>query len=277
MLYHVQMHKKVISRNSCTAADTTIHYLERDGDPSSNPLLLLHSFASGSFLWCELMKSTEFPGRILGPDLPGNGSSSLPSQEPTIDYHVQFLKQFCEKTTIRNFIGVGVSMGSNILAAFSLKYPEMIQRMILMNPIDDTVSLNPVSKIAAMPKISEIIFKLFPGTLNGLRKRISKNFYDPTRLKQELISAWWNAFETGEVRHWIPKALRARPTTIAWQNIKIPCTVVFGKNDPVVSKEFHSRLRSAFTAAVYIELDQCGHYPHLEFPERIESLILDGS
>jgi 4,5:9,10-diseco-3-hydroxy-5,9,17-trioxoandrosta-1(10),2-diene-4-oate hydrolase len=277
MLYDVEMQSKVIQQNLCTADGTRIHYIERSGEHSANELLLLHSFASGAFLWGNLIESIPFPGRILAPDLPGNGSSSLPPQEPTVEYYVRFLKEFCEATTIRHFIGVGVSMGSNILAAFALKYPEKIQRLILTNPIDDTASLKPLWKIAAQPVIAEMITKLFPGSLNALGKQIAKNFYDPTWLKSDLISEWWDAFQKGEVRRWIPKALRSQPTTIPWQNISVPCIVVFGKNDAVVSEKFRTRLRSTLRSAQYVELDQCGHYPHLEFPERIELLILGGN
>jgi 4,5:9,10-diseco-3-hydroxy-5,9,17-trioxoandrosta-1(10),2-diene-4-oate hydrolase len=263
-----------IKEHFCDAAGARIHYLVRESTEYSNTLVLLHSFASGAFLWQDLITSTKFAGRIVAPDLPGNGRSTLPPETPGLNYYVRFLDEFCNATSIEKFVGFGVSMGSNILAAFTSKYPQKITRMILTNPIDDTAPLNRLWKIIARPGIGELITKIFPSSKTALQKQISKNFFHPERLNSELMSEWWDIFETGVMRRWIPKALRAAQTTIQWQDITVPCTVVFGKNDPVVSTNFREKLRSTMTQAAFIELDQCGHYPHLEYPEKVEELIV---
>jgi 4,5:9,10-diseco-3-hydroxy-5,9,17-trioxoandrosta-1(10),2-diene-4-oate hydrolase len=264
-----------IQETFCEVGGARVHYLLRESVDLSNTLVLLHSFASGAFLWRDLIASTKFPGRIVAPDLPGNGHSSLPAEIPGLDYYVGFLNEFCDVTSIEKFLGFGVSMGSNILVAFASQYPQKVSRMILTNPIDDTVPLNRLWKIIAQPGIGELITKFFPGSKNTLRKQISKNFFHPERLNSDLISHWWNAFENGVIRRWIPKALRAPQITIRWQDVNVPCTVVFGKNDPVVSTKFRKRLQSTMTQAAFIELDQCGHYPHLEYPEKMEELIVE--
>ena len=264
-----------IQERFCDAGGTRIHYLVREG-AESNMLVLLHSFASGAFLFRELISRTRFTGTIIAPDIPGNGSSSLSDEEPVLNYHVRFLNEFCDAIKVHSFIGFGVSMGSNILSAFALKYPQKIRQMILTNPIDDTEPLNRLWKILAKPGIGELFTKFFPSSQRTLQKQISKNFFHPELLKSELMSEWWTSFETGDVRRWMLKALRTPQTTIKWDDIVVPCTIVFGKNDPVINEKFRKRLRSTMRNAIFIELDQCGHYPHLEYPEKMEELILRG-
>ncbi len=263
-----------IKERFCVVGGTRIHYLVRESE-ESNALVLLHSFASGGFLFRDWISRTKFPGTIIAPDIPGNGCSSLPAEKPTLHYHVSILDEFCNAIGIQNFIGYGVSMGSNILSAFALKYPQKIRQIILTNPIDDTEPLNRLWKLLAKPGIGEMITKFFPGSQRALQNQISKNFFHPELLKSDLISEWWTSFETGDVRLWMLKALRTPQTTIEWDDIVVPCTVVFGKNDPVINPKFRARLRSTMKNAIFIELDQCGHYPHLEYPEKMEELVID--
>jgi pimeloyl-ACP methyl ester carboxylesterase len=264
----------VVQDRFCDAAGVRIHYIERQSRDDSNTLVLLHSFASGAFLWRKWVASLKFYGRILAPDLPGNGGSILPLEKPSLGYHVRFLNQFCEEVQIEKFIGLGVSMGSNILAAFSLDSPGKVERLILTSPIDETAPMNSLWKIAAQPGIGELITKVFPLSKSALQKQISKNFFNPELLNSDVISEWWNSFQTGVVRRWIPMALRVPQSPIQWQDISVPSTVVFGKNDPVVTRNFKMRLQSAIPRAAFVELDDCGHYPHIECPEKIEDLLV---
>ena len=220
------------------------------------------------------MSSIKFNGRIVAPDLPGNGSSSLPLEEPQLNYHVRFLKEFLKAISVQQFIGVGCSMGSNILAAFALDSPEKLKHLILTSPVDDTAPMNPFWKIAAQPGLGEMITKIFPASKKALHRQVSKNFFRSELLTSQLISEWWDSFQTGHVRRWIPRALRARKTAIDWQGIHAPSILVFGKNDPVVDRQFRMKLQSSMKTAAYHEFDECGHYPHLEYPEKLEELIL---
>ncbi len=263
-----------IQERFCNVGGLRIHYLERESNNDPNTVVCLHSFSSGAFLWREWMSSIKFNGRIVAPDLPGNGSSSLPLEEPGLNYHVRFLNEFLQAINVQQFIGVGCSMGSNILAAFALDSPEKLKHLILTSPVDDTATLNPFWKIAAQPGIGEMITKIFPVSKKALHRQLSKNFFRSELLTSELISEWWDSFQTGHVRRWIPKALRAPKTVIHWQGIYTPSILVFGKNDPVVSSKFRARLQSSMKMAKYHEFNECGHYPHLEYPEKLEELIL---
>lgn len=53
-----------------------------------------------------------------------------------------------------------------------------------------------------------------------------------------------------------------------------PVTVIFGARDPYIPVRFAAGNKQAFPRAELHTIDEAGHWPHLETPERLEGLLL---
>ncbi|MBF4984254.1 alpha/beta hydrolase, partial [Nonlabens mediterrranea] len=57
-------------------------------------------------------------------------------------------------------------------------------------------------------------------------------------------------------------------------NLDCPKIIVSGSNDPSVNKEYLKKVvKESSHDTSYIELEKCGHYPTLERPEEMSSII----
>jgi pimeloyl-ACP methyl ester carboxylesterase len=247
------------------------HYLEKPGEPSCEPLLLLHGFASGAFVWKDFMRTSPLPNPIFAPDLPGNGSSGQPLEDPTLDYYARFVDGLLGTFGIDKFSAIGHSMGSAILAVYSVQH-QSIRTMILESPADDQGNTPLLWRILSAPVIGNACMAFYPPTRNVLLKRLQRGVFEPGILSDEYFEESWNAFTRGPLRVWIPRALRIKRSVIEWQ--KVPsCAVVYGEQDRVVSERFRMRLKANMTAADFHAFDQCMHIPHLEHPVRFHAIV----
>ncbi len=75
--------------------------------------------------------------RIIVPDLPGFGESKpFEDRSHTLENYVQFLNEFIIALKLQSPpVLLGHSFGSIIASHFAVKYPEVISRLILINPI----------------------------------------------------------------------------------------------------------------------------------------------
>ena len=108
--------------------------LIREGNKSSSPLLVfLHGFTGSSCDWEQIIHSinTELP--VAAIDLVGHGKSDSPED---INFYTteSLIKQICEvinRITKSKVILIGYSMGGRAALSFTLKYPDMVEALVL--------------------------------------------------------------------------------------------------------------------------------------------------
>ena len=102
------------------------------------PLILIHGFCEDSSMWNEFKKAFS-NCKIICPDLPGFGNSSLPHQK-SIHYYAMAVKAILNKEKVKKCIMIGHSMGGYVSLAFAEKYPTQLVGMGLFHshPFADT-------------------------------------------------------------------------------------------------------------------------------------------
>lgn len=107
------------------------------GDPSSQPLVLIHGYGSGAVFFFKLMRELRGRFRIYAIDLYGMGSSTRPTLED-LDYSgvVEFLLEPLElwrkQKNITSFVLAGFSMGGYVAALWlKVKRPPVVCAYLL--------------------------------------------------------------------------------------------------------------------------------------------------
>lgn len=101
------------------------------------PVVLVHGYGvSGSYMVpIALRIAAEFPTYV--PDLPGHGQSDDPEKTLSIPELAETLRMWMDAVGLRKVALLGNSMGCQILAEFAVRYPERVDRLILIGPTAD--------------------------------------------------------------------------------------------------------------------------------------------
>ncbi|KAJ1137478.1 hypothetical protein NDU88_003876 [Pleurodeles waltl] len=102
------------------------------------PLVMLHGFGGGVGLWIQNLDSLSSQRTIHAFDLLGFGRSSRPKfpQDPegAEDEFVSSIEKWREAMGIKSMILLGHSMGGFLATAYTIKYPDRVKHLILVDP-----------------------------------------------------------------------------------------------------------------------------------------------
>jgi len=113
----------------------SIHYLESGRAAAEDPtLLMVHGYCGSGEDFRPLLQALPDSFHSIAVDLPGGGFSGKPDAPYDCDYFVAFLRSFCVRMGLRSFVLVGHSMGGQIAIHYATRWPEAVQRLVLISP-----------------------------------------------------------------------------------------------------------------------------------------------
>ena len=108
-----------------------ISYEYRDG--TGHPLLFFHATGFNKAVWYQVVKDIENPVYLV--DALGHGQSDHPQGDFYWDQTAKFLANFTDTLTLTNIIGVGHSMGGQLMLSIAAQRPDLFEQLILLDPV----------------------------------------------------------------------------------------------------------------------------------------------
>ncbi|MDN4076039.1 alpha/beta fold hydrolase [Fictibacillus terranigra] len=106
-------------------------YYHLESGESDKTIVLLHSLGTDHRIWKYQVEAFSEKGyNVIVPDIRGHGKSSC-HNGVSVDHWVTDLLHLLDHLKIEKSILCGVSMGGVMAIAFTLKYPERVQNLIL--------------------------------------------------------------------------------------------------------------------------------------------------
>ncbi|XP_061597928.1 1-acylglycerol-3-phosphate O-acyltransferase ABHD5-like isoform X2 [Cololabis saira] len=106
--------------------------------PPRTPLVLLHGFGGGVALWAQNLDALSSSGPVYALDLLGFGRSSRPrfctEAERAEEQFVAALEEWREAVGLGEMVLLGHNLGGYLSAAYALKYPDRVKRLLLVEP-----------------------------------------------------------------------------------------------------------------------------------------------
>lgn len=99
---------------------------------SGTPLMLIHGFGEDKTIWDSAPRFLPSYKLIL-PNLPGTGNSTLPSGTPALEKLANALKIMLDEEGHSSVIVIGHSMGGYTMLAFAEFFPDMVSHMVLFH------------------------------------------------------------------------------------------------------------------------------------------------
>ena len=271
-----------------TAGETESCFIEVNGfnihyrmAGSGKPLVvLLH----GSFLslrsWRRVFDDLAESSTVIAFDRPAFGRTSrpLPSKSTAVSYTPEaqsdLVIALMKKLGFSNAVLVGNSTGGTVALLTALRYPESVERLVLVDAMiysgyatsEVPGFIKPVLK-AMSPLFARLMKFMITRFYNRL---ILAMWYNKERLGRDVLAAfrsdlmigdWSRAFwELFSETHHLKLDERLK-------TMSRPSLVITGEHDTMVKKEESIRLADELPYAELVVVPDCGHLPHEEQPE----------
>jgi len=260
-----------------------IRYL--DEGKGEQTIIFVHGLGSYLLAWKKNLSVLKDNYRCIAIDLPGYGKSSKGNYPYTMDFFADVIYQFMQKLNIKNAVIAGHSLGGQIAISTALKYPNIVSKLILVDPAGFE-QFNKGQKQWFRDVMTAAFVKLTP--INQIRKNVYINFYDMPDDAEFMITdriALRGAADFDKYCYAVVKSVDAMVNTPVYNllsNIHQPTLIVFGKNDELIPNRF---LNPGFTEDIALDgaskipnsklvmFDNCGHFSQFEKADKFNNAV----
>lgn len=230
---------------------------------SGIPVLLVHGFAEDGTIWEVVAARLRSGCRLLIPDLPGSGQSSLPEEGLSMESLAETLKELLDREGIDRCVLIGHSMGGYITLAFTEQYPE---RVLAFGFFHSTAYADTEEKKANRQKSMAFIRE--HGSALYIRQSIPNLFAPETKERHpgiiEDMIRRYSGFQPESLIAYLEAMMRRPDRTSVLEQFPGPTLFIIGEKDPVVPLE-QSLRQAAIPRQCHVHiLAMAGHMGMLE-------------
>jgi len=258
-----------------------VHYQEA-GDEHAPAMILIHGFASSTLVWSKVfLKLAEAGYRVIAVDMLGYGYSAKPRNgEYTIAGQAKLLVRLLNRLGIPRAIFVGSSYGGAVAATCALDYPDRVEKLILVGPVNNNRPLEfTLMRLFGSPVFGDVVSPLLIGSRRLLRRRM-KRVYDRHSwvLDERRVDARHLPLRAAGTQRAIIRTVRnwdAERISRDAHLITQPTLLLWGENDLDIPLADGERLHAEIAGSRLIVFLNCGHIPHEEYPEAFTNVVSD--
>lgn len=241
--------------NFIKSSNGYIHF-EHNRIDSSPTVVLVHGFSSPMQTWNKQFSALVDSGfNVIRYDLFGRGYSDRPNAKYDLELFTQQLEELLSSLDIDTPVDlIGLSLGSHIVAEFTLKFKSKVRKVILLNP-----QITPLkNQVMELPLIGEFLmttrvipsFKFYPE-----QKKI-KGF------RRALLSTMRNFSGIDPIEKY-ERVSKSHKVALIWGNKDQNTSIL---NSKIKSKNLEN--------IKLFRLDEAGHAAHFNYPEKVNTFIM---
>jgi len=255
----------------CGRINCRLHYRDEGSGPV---LLLLHGVCASLHTWDAWVEALKPYFRMVRFDIPGFGFSTPPQKG---DYDpengVEMLEEFVKKMGIDHFFLAGNSIGGFISWKYALKYPERVDKLILIDPVGYNQDLPWIVSFASHPVIRPFARHIMPRFFFDMAAK--EVFGDPSKLTDRIKDRYFelstlNANRKAYVDFFtvMRKLCGSKKLPAGMAGIKTPLLVMWGTKDRWVPLKYFHLWKQNFPRATFKTYEGVGHTPMEEIPSQ---------
>ena len=234
-----------------------IHYVEVGSGPS---LILLHGLGGSTQNWALNFGPLSKGFHVIIPDQIGFGTSDKPLINYRIATYVDFLDQFCKQLKIERATLVGGSMGGWVAAAFTLAFPDRVDRLVLVDAAGYAPPVNFDYRT---------LYGLNPSSREGMKQLASRIFFNKAFASDQVIEQFMaqriGAGDGYTINMIIASMIRGEDfLDNRVEDIKAPTLIVWGREDGLIPLSDGQRFKKEIPNSTLAVIEQCGHVPNFE-------------
>jgi len=253
-----------------------IHAVE-EGQPNRQVALLIHGWSSSWYAMSPLLGLVSQRFRAISVDLPGYGKSPPLPERATIPAYADLLADFVEEVTDGPVVLVGHSMGGMTSLTLALRYPVLVERMVLIDPtisgrLSQSINLV-ISPITLLERfgLGSLIVSTAERLMVGITDRLMRpvSFAERTGITEQdymRIRADARRPGQGRTRAECFFAMRENDLRGRLHQVETPSLVLWGAEDNTVPLRDAGVVADEWPEADLRIIPKAGHWPHFEAP-----------
>ena len=248
------------------------------------PLLLIHGYGAGIWVWEKQIEALSQSYRVYALDLIGHGYSDRPNISYTPEVYIRFLKDFMDGVGIEKATLIGNSMGGGMAWAMAIRYPERVDRLVLINCVPPDVLQQVKNEsfrtLVAIKDIPILPYLVIAGrSKNSIRwvllecvsniKLITPEVLNRQYQLSKIKGTTWVLYST--FKH-AEEALKLKDQISL---IRQPTLFIWGDRDLIFPPEVGESLHQVIKGSKFLKVEKSGHIPMWETPDKVNPAILD--
>jgi 2-hydroxy-6-oxonona-2,4-dienedioate hydrolase len=246
-----------------------IHYLDAGSGPV---VVLLHGLGGNTTNWALNVAALAQKFRVVVPDQVGFGRSDKPLINYRVATYVDFLDKFLDELKIPRASLVGNSLGGWIAASYALKYPNRVERLVLV----DAAGFAP-PKDFDMSTLSG----LNPSTRDQMRQILGLIFFNKILFASDAavdlaLTQRLMAGDGYTIQSLVESIYRGEDTLDGKLSaVKQPVLIIWGRDDGLtpLARE-GEKYKHELPSAQFVVFDSCGHIPMVEKAAEFNAAVL---
>jgi pimeloyl-ACP methyl ester carboxylesterase len=250
-------------------------------------VVLIHGITSDSGTWERVMPYLARRFTVVAPDLIGHGSSAKPKGDYSLGAHASGVRDLLLALGHERATFVGHSLGGGIAMQLSYQFPELCERLALVDSggLGRDVSL--LLRAATLPG-SEYVLpllaatrlldagRLAAGLLGRLKLRVATDIEQMARGHATLSDPDARAAFIHTLRAVVePGGQRVDASNRLYLARHIPMLIVWGEDDTIIPAA-HGRATHRRLPDSRLEIfSGSGHFPQMDEPERFLDVLSD--
>lgn len=247
-------------------------------------VLLLHGIGASMEDWLLNVHALAERHRVYAVDIVGFGRSDKPSAPYSFSYMAQFVKDFVKTLGIDRAHLIGHSMGGGIALEFVMRFPERVQKLVLVASARMGRNLYLPFRVCTLPRIGE---RLTRPSRKGTAQLIGDAVYDPALVTDEWVELGYEMSALPGAQEVILSALRTScnlrgmrrdvtaPIVANLSSISAPTLIIWGKQDQLLPVSQAYVAEEGIPNSRLHLLDRCGHIPQRECAEAFNDLVTE--
>ncbi|HET9730171.1 MAG TPA: alpha/beta hydrolase [Acidimicrobiia bacterium] len=259
-------------------------------EAGKDPMLLLHGFPTCSFDWRQVLDAFRRDRRVVALDFLGFGLSAKPDQRYSLRGHADIVEGVAQHLGLQSVALVthdmGDSVGGELLArgldgtlGFGVSQRVLTNGSIYI----DMAQLSAGQQLLLSlddAKLDESLGQLL--NAEGFRGGVGATFSPKTDPDPDELDLQWQFAARQDGHQLLPRTIRyiedrraeERRYTGAIEAHPSPIGVVWGEDDPIAIVAMTEQFVKARPGTPVTVLDNVGHYPMIESPQRFADAVL---
>jgi pimeloyl-ACP methyl ester carboxylesterase len=262
-----------------------IHYLRTGAQ--GDPILLLHGggLDAAGLSFQKTIPALAKRHRVFSPDLPGFGQSDPMPVTWRVEECVEFVGRLLDAFGLKRASLVGVSMGGAFAVGFTLRAPERVDRLVLVDSagLGEEIPGGLLSYFRVqVPLLDELSWTLLAASRTLARRNLGAAFVNQKEgLSEEVLDKYFRlarragagaAFRQLQRSEYQWSGMRTNYLD-RLSEIKVPTLLVHGMQDKIVPVNWAERAHRLIKNSTLELIPECGHLPPVEKPQLFNRII----
>ena len=276
-----------MNHNFISTNGIRLHYVT---EGTGKLMLMLHGFPEFWYSWRHQIREFSSDYQVVAVDLRGYNESDKPEdvQAYKIEEFIKDIQGVIKGLGYENCVLVSHDWGGAIAWCFAYAYPEMVEKLIVMNiphpaKFREGISSNPQQLLRSwyiflfqIPWLPEIILQ--SNNYQAIADAFSKMAIDKTAFSQEDLEAYKQAAaKPGALTAMVNYYRNIFPGFLTnqqeWGKLEIPTLMIWGENDTALGKELTYDTQSYVKNFQIKYIPNCSHWVQQEQPRLVNQYM----